>query len=135
MQVGFQTLKKNAPLMDDIELARRIVTTAQGVLNDAVRRAFPVGARVSAPVGGGRTSYFTVRKHTEHPSKWMLVVNDRTDKEKMMDMTGYGIELVTYAYEVHQVQEALDACGSVTYSMELAEQMGEIDDKSRFRPI
>lgn len=125
MQVGFQTLKKNTPLMDDITLARSIVSTAQSVLVRSIQQAFPVGARFTVPVGGRRTSYFTVKNHMEHPSKWMDVENDRTGKKKMMDMTGYGIELVTYAYEVHQVQEALDAVGAVTYSMELAKQMGE----------
>jgi hypothetical protein len=112
MEVGFQTLDKNTP----------IISTAKSVLEDAVIKAFPVKSRIKVCVAANKYSYFTVTKHTPYPSKWMYVQNDKTGKVKMIDMTSSMIKLVTYAYRVEDIRATLDANGEVEYSMDLDDE-------------
>lgn len=128
MDTKFQTIEHNAERMAEIELARSIVRNAENVLEEAILSAFPVGAHVRINVAPHKYSYFIVERHTKYPSKWMHLKNRNTGTVTMKDMTTHGINLVTYAYVVEDIDRALQTGSAVTYSADL-----EPERRGRYR--
>jgi hypothetical protein len=126
IDTNFQTIDRNTSNMAELQLARDIVNTAQAVLERTLMETFPVGAHVRICVAAGpRYSYFTVEKHRKYPSKWMYLKNRNTGRETLHDMSAMGIDLVTYAYEVRDINRALETGSSVIYSMDLETEYRE----------